>query len=73
MVLMLLVILNSTKTDKITAMKEIVSYIYENEVCNYADFLMYCIATSDEWFDVAISTTLAINKMIDAVWHKKKS
>jgi hypothetical protein len=61
-----------TKTDKITAMKEIVSYIYENEVCNYADFLMYCIATSDEWFDVAINyNTLAINKMIDAVWHKK--
>src|SRR5699024_1861578 len=41
-------------------------YIYENEIDNYADFLMICIQKSDEWFDVAINNnTLAINKMID--------
>lgn len=55
-----------TKTNKISVMKDIITYIYENEIDNYADFLMICIQKSDEWFDVAINNnTLAINKMID--------
>ena len=55
-------------------MKDIITYIYENEVTNYADFLMICILESDDWFDVAInSNTAAINKMLDAMYHKKKN
>ena len=35
---------------------------------------MICIQKSDEWFDVAINNnTLAINKMIDGMWLKKKN
>lgn len=55
-------------------MKDIITYIYENEIDNYADFLMICIQKSDEWFDVAINNnTLAINKMIDGMWLKRKN
>lgn len=62
-----------TATNKLMIMKDIIRYIYENEVDNYSDFLMYCIENKDDWFDVAInSNTIAINKMIDAVWQKKK-
>ncbi|MBZ5983530.1 replication protein [Leuconostoc gelidum subsp. gasicomitatum] len=62
-----------TATNKLMIMKDIVRYIYENEVDNYSDFLMHCIENKDDWFDVAInSNTIAINKMIDAVWQKKK-
>lgn len=62
-----------TKTNKISVMKDIITYIYENEIDNYADFLMICIQKSDEWFDVAINNnTLAINKMIDGIWQKKR-
>ncbi|MDV8169462.1 replication protein [Streptococcus pneumoniae] len=60
-----------TKTDKMTVMKEIIQYIHENKIDNYADFLMICIGKSDDWFDVAINyNTLAINKMIDGIWQK---
>lgn len=60
-----------TKTDKMVVMQEIIEYIYNNKVDNYADFLITCIETSDEWFDVAINyNTLAINKMIDGIWQK---
>ena len=35
---------------------------------------MICIKNSDDWFDVAINyNTLAINKMIDGMWLKKKN
>lgn len=55
-------------------MKEIITYIYENKIDNYADFLMICIQHSDDWFDVATNyNTLAINKMIDGMWLKKKN
>ena len=61
-----------TMTNKLNLMKDIVTYIYENEIDNYADFLMVCIHHSDDWFNVAINhNTLAINKMIDAMWQKK--
>ena len=63
-----------TKTSKMSVMKEIITYIYENKIDNYADFLMICIQHSDDWFDVAINyNTLAINKMIDVMWLKKKN
>lgn len=62
-----------TKTNKMVALKEIMTYIYDNRVVNYADFLMVCIQHSDDWFDIATNhNTLAINKMIDAVWQKCK-
>ncbi|MCC9871447.1 hypothetical protein HK153_00770 [Streptococcus agalactiae] len=63
-----------TMTNKLALMKDIVLFIYEKQIDNYADFLMICIETSDEWFNIAINyNTLAINKMRDAVWQKKKS
>lgn len=63
-----------TKTSKMAVMKDIVTFIYDNEIDNYADFLMICINHSDDWFDIAINyNTLAINKMIDGMWLKKKN
>ena len=61
-------------TNKLSLMKDIVKYIFDEQIDNYADFLMIAIETSDDWFNIAINhNTLAINKMIDAVWQKKKS
>lgn len=63
-----------TVTEKNTAMKDIIRYIVENKVTNFADFLMVCIENSDDWFDIAINrNTLAINKAIDAVWQKERN
>jgi hypothetical protein len=62
-----------TATRRLDVMKEIVQYIYAEKITNYADFLMVCIENSDEWFEVAVNhNTLAINKMLDAVWQKNK-
>lgn len=62
-----------TISNKLNLMKDIVAFIYDNEIDNYADFLMFCINHSDDWFNIAINyNTLAINKMIDAVWQKKR-
>ncbi|GAP05054.1 replication protein [Fructobacillus tropaeoli] len=61
-----------TATNRLTVMKDMVQYIYDNDVMNYADFLITCIEKSDDWFSVAINNnTLAINKMIDGVWQLK--
>ena len=61
-----------TATNKLSAMKDIILYIVENEIDNYADFLIIAIGVSDDWFNIAINhNTLAINKCIDAVWQKK--
>lgn len=63
-----------TMTNKIVMMKDIVKFIYEEEIDNYADFLMLCIEKSDDWFNIAVNhNTLAINKLIDAMWHKKRN
>lgn len=60
-------------TQKLEVMKDIVRYIYDNRVDNFADFLMVCIENSDDWFSIAVNhNTLAINKLIDAVWQKNK-
>lgn len=62
-----------TMTNKLRIMKEIVTFIYDEEIDNYADFLMLAIEKSDDWFNVAVNyNTLAINKLIDGVWQKKK-
>ncbi|WP_087060290.1 hypothetical protein [Marinilactibacillus psychrotolerans] len=64
----------TTTTNKLTVMKDMVNYIYKNKIDNYADFLMLCIEESDDWFDVAVnSNTLALNKMIDAMWQKNQA
>ena len=63
-----------TMTNKIVMMKDIVKFIYEEEIDNYADFLMLCIEKSDDWFNIAVNhNRLAINKLIDAMWHKKRN
>lgn len=63
-----------TATNKLTVMKDMINYIYEYKIDNFADFLMICIEESDDWFDVAVnSNTLALNKMIDAVWQKNRN
>lgn len=63
-----------TLTARLDVMKEIVKFIYDNDCTNYADFLMYCILNEEEWFNVAINhNTLAINKVLDAMWQKKMS
>ena len=60
-------------TSKLNVMKEIVEYIYDEKIDNYADFLMIAMQKSDDWFDIAINhNTLAINKLIDGIWQKNK-
>ena len=57
-------------------MKDIIKFIYDNNVDNFSDFLMYCISEkgNDDWFEVAIDrNTLAINKMIDGIWQREHS
>ena len=62
-----------TATNRMTVLKDMVRYIYDNGVDNFADFLMICIENSDDWFEVATNhNTLAINKMIDGVWQKNR-
>lgn len=65
-----------TQSSRLSVMKEIIEFIYDNKIDNYADFLMYCILEKDDdsWFEVAIDhNTLAINKMLDGMWQKKHS
>lgn len=62
-----------TATNRLTVMKEIITFIYDERIDNFADFLMIAIEKSDDWFSIAINNnTLAINKMIDAMWHKNR-
>lgn len=51
---------------------EIVEFIKENEIDNFADFIAFCIETGNrDWFDVAMNhNTLAINKLIDSIYQK---
>lgn len=63
-----------TQTSRLSVMKEMIQFIYDNQIDNYSDFLMYCITQcdNDTWFEVAIDhNTLAINKMLDGIWQKK--
>lgn len=61
----------STK-QSLSCVKEIFKFIKKKRIDNYIDFLDYCIEYgNDEWFDIAINrNTLAINKMLDAMWQK---
>lgn len=61
-----------TATSKLTTLKEIVRYIHDEQIDNFDDFLQISIDKSDDWFSIATShNTLAINKQLDAIWHKK--
>lgn len=54
-------------------LKEMASFIIDNQVDSFADFVQYCIteAPSEDWFDVAANkSTLFLNKLIDSVYHK---
>lgn len=59
-------------SQSLSCVKEIFKFIKKKEIDNYIDFLDYCIECgNDEWFDIAINhNTLAINKMLDAMWQK---
>lgn len=58
---------------RLSILKEIMQFIFENKIDNYSDFVMICIMKSDDWFDIAVNhNTIAINKMLDGVWQKNK-
>lgn len=62
-----------TASQNIVAIKQIFKFIKKKEIDNYIDFLNSCLEYgNDDWFDIAINhNTLAINKMLDAMWQKK--
>lgn len=63
-----------TETSRISTMKEMVKFIYDNQIDNFADLLMYCITERDDdlWFKTAVDhNTLALNKMVDGIWQKE--
>lgn len=61
-----------TTSQNLAAMKDIFKFIKKKEIDNYIDFLDFCLTQgNDDWFDIAINhNTLAINKMLDAMWQK---
>ncbi|SCC42448.1 Plasmid replication protein, partial [Kosakonia oryzendophytica] len=61
-----------SSSQNLHAMKQIFQFIKAKEIDNYIDFLNFCLEQgNDDWFDIAINhNTLAINKMLDAMWQK---
>lgn len=59
-------------SQNLSAVKDIFRFIKKKNIDNYVDFLDYCLEYgNDDWFDIAINhNTLAINKMLDAMWQK---
>lgn len=62
-----------TTSQSLAAVKEIFKFIKKYQIDNYIDFLDACLEYgNDDWFDIAINhNTLAINKMLEAMWKKK--
>ena len=62
-----------TSSQNLAAMKQILKFIKKKEITNYIDFLDSCLEYgNDDWFDIAINrNTMAVNKMLDAMWQKK--
>lgn len=54
-------------------LKALTSYIRDEEVTNYADFMEYAIEKGDDWFDVASSHTIYFSALLKAVWQKQQS
>lgn len=63
-----------TNSQNLAAMKDIFKLIKQKEIDNYIDFLDFCLKQgNDDWFDIAINhNTLAINKMLDAMYQKHR-
>ncbi|MDN4849175.1 Rep family protein [Ligilactobacillus salivarius] len=53
-------------------LKEAMEFITDSEIDNYADFIVYCLKHNEnDWFDIAVNhNTLAINKLIDAIYQR---
>lgn len=60
----------SSKTE---LLGELEDFIIDNEIDNFADLIFYCRKHDEkDWFDIANNhNTLAINKLLDAVYQKK--
>lgn len=63
-------LMKPTTTNRLQTLKEIITYIHENQVTNMMDLLMYAIQNNDDWFNImADYNTLIISKAIDAEYH----
>lgn len=53
-------------------LREVMEFIKDSEIDNYADFIGYCLDYEEwDWFDIATNhNTLAINKLLDAIYQK---
>lgn len=67
-------LMKPTATNRLQTLKEIITYIHDNQVTNFMDLLMYTIQNNDDWFNImADYNTLVITKAIDAQWQKSKA
>lgn len=67
-------LMKPTTTNRLQTLKEIITYIHDNQVTNFMDLLMYAIQNNDDWFNImADYNTLVITKAIDAQWQKSKA
>ena len=67
-------LMKPTATNRLQTLKEIITYIHDNQVTNFMDLLMYAIKNNDDWFNImADYNTLVITKAIDAQWQKSKA
>lgn len=67
-------LMKPTATNRLQTLKEIITYIHDNQVTNFMDLLMYAIQNNDDWFNImADYNTLVITKAIDAQWQKSKA
>ena len=63
-------LMKPTTTNRLQTLKEIITYIHDNQVTNMMDLLMYAIQNNDDWFNImADYNTLIISKAIDAEYH----
>lgn len=67
-------LMKPTATNRLQTLKEIITYIHDNQITNFMDLLMYSIQNNDDWFNImADYNTLVITKAIDAQWQKSKA
>lgn len=59
-------------SSRLETLSEMIQFIRDSDVDNYSDFLGYCLDHNEkEWLNIAVNyNTLAINKLIDAVYQK---
>ena len=53
-------------------LREMMEFIHDSEIDNYDDLIGYCIKHKEwDWMDIAANhNTLAINKLLDAIYQK---